>query len=133
MEMKDFKYKDLDKYVFEDEDYILVISKDIFDEETVQYANEMIDKYQKEKEIILQHMLEKRLRKFYNNYSDEYIKRNIGRPKISIDFRKDKYHPNWKFKYAGIIDFIENRLDEHIISIEFIDDLQLDNSIQING
>ena len=81
-------------------------------------------------------MLKIRLKEFYSsvyNYSDEYIKNNIGRPQIKIDFKKDDSHPNWKFQYAGIIDFCESKLDEHIISIEFVDDLKLDENVQMNG
>lgn len=138
MKKEDFKYEDLARYInnqyfFEDKEYLILISEDIFNDKTVEYANEIIKKYQKEKEDILNYMLELRLRNFYSKYSDEYIKNNIGRPQISIDFAKDETNPNWKFKYAGIIEFCENRIDEHIISIEFIDDLKLDKNVQING
>lgn len=141
MKKEDFKYGSLeyyidDEYVFECQEYLIIISKDIFDEETVEYANRIIEKYIKEKEKILDYMLKKRLRAFYNsiyNYSDEYIRNNIGRPQIHIDFRKDDTHPNWKFNYAGIIDFCESKLDEHIISIEFVDDLNLSEDVQMNG
>lgn len=125
-----------DKYVFETQEYLIIIYNDIFDEETVEYANRIAEKYTKEKYIILDAMLDRGLRKFYNsvyNYSDEFIKNNIGRPQIKIDFRKDDSHPNWKFQYAGTIDFCESKLDEHIISIGFLDDLNLDKHVQING
>lgn len=129
------KYID-DKYVFETEEYLLIIDKDIFDEETVEYASRIAEKYIKEKDIILDAMLDMRLRKFYSsayNYSDEFIKNNIGRPQITIDSKKDDSHPNWKFQYAGIIDFCESKLDGHVISIEFVDDLDLDEHVQMNG
>ena len=125
-----------DKYVFEAQEYMIIIYNDIFDEETVEYANRIAEKYKKEKYIILDDVLDRGLREFYSsvyNYSDEFIKNNIGRPQIKIDFRKDDSHPNWKFQYAGIIDFCESKLDEHIISIEFVDDLNLDKHVQING
>lgn len=141
MKKEDFKYGNSeyyieDEYVFESKEYLIIINKDIFDEETVEYANRIIEKYIKEKDKILDFMLKIRLRDFYSsvyNYSDEYIKNNMGRPKITIDFKKDDSHPNWKFQYAGIIDFCESKLDEHIISIEFVDDLILDGHIQMNG
>ena len=141
MKKEDFKYGNSeyyieDEYVFESQEYLIIIHKDIFDEETVEYANRIIEKYIKEKDKILDFMLKIRLRDFYSsvyNYSDEYIKNNMGRPKITIDFKKDDSHPNWKFQYAGIIDFCESKLDEHIISIEFVDDLILDGHIQMNG
>lgn len=141
MKKEDFKYGYpeyyiRDKYVFESKECLLIINKDIFDEETVEYANRITEKYVKEKDKILDVMLKIRLREFYSslyNYSDEYIKNNIGRPQIQIDFKKDDSHPNWKFQYAGIIDFCESNLDEHIISIEFVDDLKLDEQVQMNG
>ncbi|MBO5348297.1 MAG: hypothetical protein J6A89_00515 [Clostridia bacterium] len=141
MKKEDFKYGYQeyyieDKYVFESKEYLIIINKDIFDEETVEYANGIIEKYIKEKDQILDVMLKIHLRDFYSsvyNYSDEYIKNNIGRPQIKIDFKKDDSHPNWKFQYAGIIDFCESKLDEHIISIEFVDDLKLDEHVQMNG
>ena len=141
MKKDDFKYGYPeyyieDEYVFESKEYLIIISKDIFDEETIEYANKIIEKYIKEKDKILDVMLKICLRDFYSsvyNYSDEYIKNNIGRPQIKINFKKDDSHPNWKFQYAGIIDFCESKLDEHIISIEFIDDLKLDEDVQMNG
>lgn len=141
MKKEDFKYGYPeyyieDKYVFESKEYLIIINKDIFDEETVEYTNRIIEKYVKEKDKILDVMLKIRLRDFYGsvyNYTDEYIKNNIGRPQIKIDFKKDYSHPNWKFQYAGIIDFCESKLDEHIISIEFVDDLKLDEHVQMNG
>ncbi len=141
MKKEDFTYGSAkyyidNAYVLETKNYLLIIEEDIFDEDTIKYANEIIKKYEKEKNEILEYMIKKRLREFYRpiyNYSDEYIKTNIGRPLIKIDCKKDNTHPNWKFKYAGTIDFFESNLDEHIISIEFIDDLNLDSHIQING
>ena len=46
---------------------------------------------------------------------------------------KEDAYPNWKFNYSGIIDFCESKLDEHIISIEFVDNLDLSEDVQING
>lgn len=125
-----------DKYVFECNKYIIIIWKDIFDDDTIEYANKIVEKYNQEQDKIFNHMLDNGLRDFYNsayNYSDEYIKNNIGRPQITIDSKKDESHPNWKFQYAGIIDFCESKLDEHIISIEFVDELNLDKHVQMNG
>ena len=141
MRKEDFKYGDSeyyieDKYVCENQEYLIIIDKNIFDEETVEYANRIIDKYEKEKDKILDYMLKKCLREFYNsiyNYSDEYIRNNIGRPQISINFKKDDSHPNWKFNYSGSIEFCESKLDEHIISIEFVDDLNLSEYVQMDG
>ena len=48
-------------------------------------------------------------------------------------YNRDATHSNWKFNYVGIIEFCESKLDEHIISIEFTDDLNLDEDVQMNG
>ena len=103
--------------------------------ETLQYATEIIEKYFSEKDKILDYFLDIELRDFYKTnfgYSDEYIKKNLGKPYITINF-KNEGKSNWKFKYAGIIDYNENKLDEHIISIEFSDDLKFDDYMQFNG
>ncbi len=141
MKKEDFKYGAEkyyidDEYILDCEDYLLTIDEKIFDDETIKYANEIIEKYKKEKENIIESMLNNRLRDFYNriyNYTDEYIKENIGRPRINIISRKDDKHPNWKFEYAGVIEYCETKLDEHIISIEFIDDLDIDDYVQMDG
>ena len=130
------KYYIENRYVFDSEDYIIVINDKIFDEETVEYANKIAEKYIKQKEEIFNYMLDIDLRSFYSieyNYSDEYVKNNMGRPRININSRKDDAHPDWKFKYAGAIEFLEHKLDDHIITIEFIDDLILAKYIEIDG
>ncbi len=138
MNKEEFKYGCPEKYledvyVKDTKEYCLVIEKDIFDDETIEYANQIIKKYLQCEDEILEWILDNRLREFYDEYTDEYIKANIGKPQISIQFRKDDSHPNWKFQYAGIIDYVESKLDEHIISIEFFDELELDDNVQING
>ncbi len=135
MKKEDFEYGDSEYYI-DEEKYLIIISNEIFNEETVEYANKIIERYEKEKDKILDYILEKNLREFYNSiydYSDEYIKNNIGRPQITINFKKDDTHPEWKFNYAGIIEFCDSNLDEHIISIEFVDDLDLSEYVQIDG
>jgi len=140
MNKKDFNYgnKELyieDNYVLENSQYILIIDSEIFNEETIEYANNLIKKFEKEKDNTLNYMLNIGLRDFYSNfnYSDEQIKSSLGRPQINIIYKKDDKHPDWQFNYFGVIEFCENTLDEHIISIEFIDDLQLDKHVQLDG
>ena len=139
MKKEDFNYGNPeyyieDEYVFESKEYLILINNNIFDEETVEYANRIAEKYLKEKDKILDFMLEICLREFYGSvYSDEYIKNNIGRPQIRIVFKKDDSNPDWKFQYSGEIVFCESKLDEHIISIDFIDDSKLDEHVQLNG
>ena len=141
MEKIDFKYGNVkyfiyNKYVYENQDYLLIIDKNIFDEETVKYANRLIDKFMKEKDEIVDYMLKMLLKDFYSathNYSEEYIKNNLGKPQIEILFRKDGKYSNWKFEYFGVIEFCETKLDGHIISVEFTDELKLSEDIQIDG
>ena len=124
-----------DAYEFECQDFKLIISEDIYDDDTIEYAKKIVNKYLTDKDSILNYMLEVGLRDFYKNnfkYSDEYIKKEIGKPQIIINFKKDDKHPQWKFEYSGIIDFCESNLDEHLISIEFSDELLLDDNVQIN-
>lgn len=123
-------------YEFECPDFKLIISSDIYGEDTINYAMKITNKYIKEKDLILNKMLDIQLREFYKsnfNYTDNDIKEKIGKPQIKIDFKKDKNHPQWNFEYAGIIEFCENKLDEHIISIEFKDELILKNTIYLDG
>lgn len=122
-------------YIKQTDNYTLEISSDIMSEKTLQYATHIVEKYFKEENKILNYYLDVGLRDFYKtnfNYSDQYIKENLGKPYIIINF-KNEGNDNWKFKYAGIIDYNENKLDEHILSIEFSDDLKFDDYIQFNG
>ena len=122
-------------YIKQTDNYTLGISSDIMSEETLQYATKIIEKYFKEEDKILNYFLDIGLREFYKNnfdYPDQYIKDNLGKPYVTINF-KNQDNDNWKFKYAGIIDYTESKLDEHLISIEFSDDLKFDDYIQING
>ena len=122
-------------YIKQTDNYTLEISSDIMSEETLQYATKIIEKYFKEEDEILNYFLDIGLREFYKknfDYSDQYIKDNLGAPYVTINF-KNEGNDNWKFKYAGIIDYTESKLDEHLISIEFSDDLKFDDYIQFNG
>lgn len=132
MNKNDFKYgcEELyitDKYVLKTNDYILLINEKIFDDETIEYAERITKKYVEEKNSILNFMLDEDLRDFYSakNYSDEDIKNKIGIPNILISSKKDDQHPDWNFTYAGSLKYCESSLDEHIIIVEFIDDLKL--------
>lgn len=140
MKKEDFKYEDPEKYlenvyVYNNEKYTLVIEEDIFDDDAVKYAEKIADTYIKKKDDIITLMLDFRLREFYKEvygYTDEYIRENIGRPQISIIF-KNENNEKLKYKYFGVIEFLEHKLDEHIIGIEFKDDLELSNSVQMDG
>ena len=140
MKKEDFRYEFPEKYlkevyVFENDDYLLTISEDIYDDETIKYANNVCEKYTNSKNDILNHMLESGLREAYQsfNYTDEFIKENIGKPQIQISMKKTDANPNWKFDYFGTLVFLEHKLDEHIIDIEFTDELKLKDHISMNG
>lgn len=139
MNKSDFKYEDKERYlynvyVYDNAEYLLVIDKDIFDDDTIKYVNEIVNKYITNKNEIMNFILNAGLREFYKlkNYTDEYIKKNIGKVQIVIDSKNDGTK-SWKFKYSGTLEFIENKLDEHIILIDFIDDLNLNDKVQIDG
>lgn len=140
MKKEDFNYeypeKYIDKsYVTDSNEYILIIEEDIFDEETIEYANNILNQFIVKKDEIIDTMLDLGLREFYKSlydYSDEFIKENIGKPRIKIIYKNDGTK-EWKFKYAGVITFLEHNLDEHIIEIEFMDDLKLDDNVIIDG
>lgn len=130
---QDFTLAD-DLYCFETKQYKLNISQDIFDDETLHYAKQLVNQLLDEYDSFLDELLDIELRDFYGSKcSDSSIKKKLGRPTITVLFKKDEAHPNWKFEYAGIIDFVENKLDSHMISIEFTDALDLDDYIQFNG
>ena len=132
---KDLAQEEQKDYIKETDEYTLKINNDIMSDETLQYATNIVEKFLSEKDKILDYFLDIELRTYYKtnfNYSDNYIKENLGKPYITIDF-KNEGNPNWKFQYAGIIDFVDNTLDDHIISIEFTDDLKFDDNIQFNG
>ena len=68
MKKEDFKYEYpeyyiQDKYVFESKEFLIIINKKIFDEETVEYANRITEKYVKEKDKILDVMLKIRFKR----------------------------------------------------------------------
>ena len=140
MKKEDFKLGDpnlyiSDVYVLNTEDYSLIIDKDIFDDDTVRYAEKIAEEYKNDKDLVLNYALDNGLRDRYSSshdYSDQYIKDNIGRPQIKIYSKKDDKHSEWKFNYAGAFEFCESNLDGHIIIVEFCDDLIM-NSVQIDG
>ena len=132
IEKKDFTYGNEeeyidDAYVYSNDDIVLVIAEDIFDDDTIAYANKLVSKYNNERSSLFNQMLDKGLRESYSvsDYSDEYVMNNIGRPQIKIDMKKTDLTPNMKYQYIGEIDFCENEIDGHIVIAEFGDDLNI--------
>ena len=134
MTREDFEENGDGQYEFDDGDVVIAINEDAFDDETIAYAGELLEKYKMKQEQIQDEMLEKGLREFYGEeFEDEEIKESLGQPRIEIIERNDG-DPERKYKYWGMLKFLEHELDgEHTIEIEFTDDLALDKVVQING
>ena len=138
MKKEDFKYEDPEryienKYIFENEDCLITISENIFNEDAINFASTLVEKYKKEKVSIFNYLLDNRLREFYNGrYEDEYVLNNMGKPQINIIFANDGKNPNLTYKYFCSMDFLEHKMDEHIISVEFLDDFKL-RDVELNG
>ncbi|PKL31512.1 hypothetical protein CVV43_02495 [Candidatus Saccharibacteria bacterium HGW-Saccharibacteria-1] len=139
MKKEDFIYGDADlcienKYIYKDKDIIIIIPKEIFNDETIDYANTINSKYIKDKDDIFDYMLNNGLREWFGDfsgYSDEFIKNKMNRPQIKILSKENDVNKNYKF--FGIISFLEHDLDEHIIEIEFFDELKLYGYVGIDG
>ena len=126
-----------DDYTFATSDYVLSIKRSLYeDDEAKAYANRLLEKYQQDEKQVLDCLLENGVREFYGEiygYDDETIKNKLGKPTISIDMKRDSEHPEWKFVFAGHIAYCHSSLDEHLVSVEFVDDLKLSNDVQIDG
>mgnify|MGYP004674765173 CR=1 FL=1 len=68
MKKEDFRYEDLEKYinnkyVFEDKEYLLLISEEIFNEDAIRYANGIIKKISKGERFYIELFIRKRIKK----------------------------------------------------------------------
>ncbi len=127
-------------YIKETNKYVLEITKDTdatssgIDDETRRYAAGIVEKYFREEDKILDHLLDMGLREVYGDilgYSDQHIKENLGKPQISVC--KNETHEDWKFKYEGQLSYYKHTLDDHYISVNFTDDLEFDEDVMVDG
>lgn len=119
-------------YLMEFDDLYLVINEHYFDEDTINYAEKIINKFRSEKNNIMEFIIND-IKDFYSQYDIDYIISHIGKPQIFIGMKKGERNPNMKVDYIGKIQFLEHNLDEHIIEIEFIDNLILNKRVDIDG
>jgi hypothetical protein len=127
-----------DEYVYETEEFLLIIPLKYFDDEMIKYANKIINLYFDKKEEVMDYVVESEdgIYEFYNQlygYSKEFVKNNLGKPWIIIDFKKTEEYPKAKYNYGGQLEYVESNLDEHIIDVEFGDDLVLYGDVGLNG
>jgi len=114
----------LDDYNYESKvDGILVkIKKDSMNEETVVYANKILGLYLSKKSEIVEYILNDRLMDFYGSvYTRDEIVEKLKEADIEVISNK------W-----GILVWLNHELDEHIIEVEFNNDLQL-SYVSIDG
>lgn len=119
-------------YFMEFDDLYLVISERIFDKDTINYGEKIINKFRSEKNNIMEFIVND-IKDFYSQYDTDYIISHIGKPQIIIIFKRDERHPNFKFDYYGTIRFIEHNLDEHIIEVDFMDNLVFYGRVGLDG
>lgn len=122
IEIKKEEFKLAEKEMFAFESYItkkneilIIIRSEAFNIEGIEYAQFILNKYLENKEMVIEHLLEKRLRKCYENIFDEdFIKNNLNNPQIEI------IEDGW-----AVITWLNHNLDEHIIELEVNRDFQL--------
>ena len=121
-----------DEYVFESSNCLLTIAKDIFNDETIQYANKLLEKYNTDQERILNYMLDHNLREIYGSkYTEEEIKNSLKKPIVKIISKNN--NPAYNYNYYGAIEFTNPALDGHFIILDFKDELLFESNVQIDG
>lgn len=121
MKKEDFNLGD---YYFESEvDGVLIkIGKDTMNEETVAYANKVLELYLSMKPEIIDFILNDSILDFYeSSYTKDQIVKKLNEPDITI--LSDKW---------GTLTWLNHELDEHIIVVEFDHDMQL-SYVSIDG
>ena len=76
MKKEDFKFH-VSGYYIETDDYVLGINMNEFDDDSINYAKSIINKYLNEKDKIFNEILDRGVRNYYSTYTDQYIKDNI--------------------------------------------------------
>ena len=124
---EDFKLAEKDKFAFESyttikNDVLVIIRKDCFSDDTIKYAQYILNKYLENKDEVIEYLLKNRLLRAYGqDYTEEYIKNNLNEPQIEII--------NNEF---AVITWLNHNLDEHIIEVEVYKDFRLAD-VTLNG
>jgi hypothetical protein len=100
----------------------VTIQEDVMSEKTVAYANKILELYLSKNQEIIDYILNDRVLDFYGDVftKDEIIEKLN---EADIEIIDDNY---------GILAWLNNDIDEHIIEVEFNDDIQL-SYVTING
>lgn len=121
MNKEDFVLGDLD-YESEVEGIILHISKDAMNDSSIAYAYKLLGLYKSNKSKIIDYILNEGVLDFYKSrYSKNEIIEKLKEAEITI------INSNW-----GTLTWINHNLDEHIIEVEFVNDLHL-TYVSIDG
>lgn len=121
MKKEDFILRDYD-YETEVNGILISINKDSMNEVTVAYASRMIELYLSKKSEIIDYILNDSVLNFYgDSYSEDEIVSKLNEAKIEI------IQENW-----GKLIWLNHELDEHIIEVEFGNDMEL-SYVSIDG
>lgn len=121
MKNEDFILGD-DAYETEVDGIIVRIRENEMNEKTVAYANKILKLYLSKKQEIIEYILNDSLLDFYEGrYAKDEIVEKLKEADIEIISGK------W-----GTLTWLNHELDEHIIEVEFYDDMQL-SYVSING
>lgn len=121
MNKEDFILGDLD-YESEFEGIIVHISKYAMNDSSIAYAHKILMLYKSNKSKVIDYILNEGVLDFYKSrYSTNEIIEKLNDAEITI------ISSNW-----GTLTWINHNLDEHIIEVEFVNDLQL-TYVSIDG
>lgn len=105
----DYVYKTKNGFEYKYKGLRVIITADEVKEELTNYADQIIEYYFENKDKVINHLFEK-FRKdewYVKDHTEEEIIEKIGKPTIYVD------EINW-----GEITYLNNELDEHLITIE---------------
>lgn len=121
MKREDFTLGDYDYETIVD-GILVTIKKDAISEKTVAYANKILELYLSKKPEIIDYILNDRVLDFYGDaYTKDEIVEKLNEADIEI------ISDNW-----GTLTWLNHELDEHIIEVEFNNDMQL-SYVSIDG
>lgn len=105
----DSVYKTKNGYEYKYKGLKVIITADDIKEDLTNYADEIIDYYFNNKEKVINHLLEKFEKDgwYINHYTKDEIIEKIGKPTIYVS----KVN-------SGELTYLNNELDEHLITIE---------------
>ncbi len=121
MRKEDFKLGDIS---FETKvgGVVVKIREDVMDDKTVEYAQKILELYLLKKSEIIEYVLNNGVSDFYKcEYTQDEIAKRLNEADIEI------ISDEW-----GILTWLNSNLDEHIIGVEFNNDLQL-SYVSIDG